>query len=85
MYLLRCRSEISIKWTPLVLDKSVHFMEISTLLTVHLKIKSLKLNMNSTICHDFPDPDLLQGPKDGKIKENAKILHSKVLKQGSLH
>ena len=26
-----------------------------------------------TICHDFPSPDLLEGPKDGKIKENAKF------------
>ena len=68
-----------------MLDKSVRFKEISTLLRVHLKIKSLKLNINSTICHDFPGPDLLQGPKDGKIKENAKNFHSKVLKQGSLH
>ena len=25
------------------------------------------------ICHDFPIPDLLEGPKDGKIKENAKL------------
>ena len=29
--------------------------------------------MNSTICNDFPSPDLLKGPKDGKIKENAKV------------
>ena len=29
--------------------------------------------MKSTICHDFPSPDLLEGPKDGKIKENAKF------------
>ena len=85
MSLLRSHSGISIKWTPLVLDKSVRFMEISTLLRVHLKIKPLKLNMKSTIFHDFPGPDLLQGAKDGKIKENAKMFHSKVLKQGSLH
>ena len=25
----------------------------------------------STLCHDFPNPDLLEGPKDGMIKENA--------------
>ena len=30
--------------------------------------------MKSTICHDFPSPDLLEGPKDGTIQENAKIL-----------
>ena len=29
--------------------------------------------MKSTIWHDFPSPDLLKGPKDGKIKENAKF------------
>ena len=29
--------------------------------------------MKSTICHDFPRPDLLEGPKDGKTKENAKL------------
>ena len=34
--------------------------------------KSSKVNMKSTICCDFPSPELLQGPKDGKIKENAK-------------
>ena len=33
--------------------------------------KSSKVNMKSTICHDFPSPDLLEGPKEGKIKENA--------------
>ena len=35
--------------------------------------KSSKVNMKSTICHDFPCPDLLEGRKDGKIKENAKF------------
>ena len=35
--------------------------------------KSSKVNMKSTICHDFPSPDLLEGPKDGKIKKNAKL------------
>ena len=35
--------------------------------------KSSKVNMKSTICHDFPSPDLLEGLKDGKIKENAKF------------
>ena len=29
--------------------------------------------MKSTICHDFPSPDLLEGPKDGNIKENTKF------------
>ena len=35
--------------------------------------KSSKLNMKSTIWHDFPSPDLLEGPKDRKIKENVKF------------
>ena len=35
--------------------------------------KSSKVNMKSTICHDFQSPDLLEGPKDRKIKENAKL------------
>ena len=29
--------------------------------------------MKSTICRDFPSPDLLEGPKDRKIKDNAKF------------
>ena len=35
--------------------------------------KSWKVNMKSTICHDFPSPDLLEQPKDGKINENGKF------------
>ena len=34
--------------------------------------RSSKVNMKPTICHDFPSPDFLEGPKDRKIKENAK-------------
>ena len=29
--------------------------------------------MKFTSCCDFPSPDLLEGSKDGKIKENAKF------------
>ena len=29
--------------------------------------------MKSTISHNFSSPDLLEGLKDGKIKENAKF------------
>ena len=48
--------------------------------------KSSKVNMKSTICHNCASLDLLEGPKDGKIKENAKFFfNSKVFKQGSLH
>ena len=35
--------------------------------------KSSKVNMKPNICHDFPNPNLLEGPKEGKIKENAKF------------
>ena len=35
--------------------------------------KSSKVNMKSTACHEFPSPDLLKEPEDGKIKENAKF------------
>ena len=28
--------------------------------------------MKSTIFHDFPSPDFVEGPKDGKIKESLK-------------
>ena len=38
--LLRSHSGISIKWTPLVHDKIVHFMEMYALQRVHLKIRS---------------------------------------------
>ena len=29
--------------------------------------KSSKVNKKSTICHEFRSPDLLEGPKDGKM------------------
>ena len=35
--------------------------------------KSSKVNTKPTICHDFPSSDLLEGPKDEKIKENAEF------------
>ena len=60
-------------------------MEMSALEKPSKNQRSSTVNMKSTICHDFPIPDLLEGPKDGKIKENAKFFHSKVFKQGSLH
>ena len=34
---------------------------------------SSKVNMKSTIRHDFQSLDLLEGPKEGKIKENVKF------------
>ena len=39
--------------------------------------------MKSTISPDFPSPDLLKGPQDGKKLQS--LFHSKVFKQGSLH
>ena len=59
--------------------KSVHFIESPS-----NNQKSSKLNMKSTTCHDFPSPDLLEEPRDRKVKEKAKFFHSKVLNQGSL-
>ena len=35
--------------------------------------KSSKLNMKSITCGEFLSPNLLERPKDGKIKENAKF------------
>ena len=35
------------------------------------KSKASKVNMKSIMCQEFPSPELLERPKDGKIKENA--------------
>ena len=59
---------VSINWTLLVHGKSVRSIESPS-----KNQKSSKVNMKATICHYFPSPDLLEGPKDGKIKENAKF------------
>ena len=48
-------------------DKSVRFIESPS-----KNRKSSKVNMKTTICYGFPSPDLLEGPKDEKIK-NAKF------------
>ena len=63
--LLRSHNEISGKQTPLIHDKSVCFIEI-----LSQNQKSSKVNMKSSICHDFPSLDLLEGSKGEKIKEN---------------
>ena len=39
--------------------------------------------MKSTICYDFPSPDLLEGQKDGKIKGNAKFHYISTLNYGT--
>ena len=36
--------------------------------------------MKSTICHDSLSPDLLERPKDGKIKESAKFFLFDILR-----
>ena len=67
-------------WQKCPLYGDVHFIDSPS-----KNQKSWKVNMKSTICHDFPSPDSLEQPKDGKIKENGKFFHSKVFKQGSLY
>ena len=47
--------------------------------------KSSKVNIKSTICHDFPSPDLLEGQMTERLKKMQSCFHSKVFKQGSLH
>ena len=44
----------------------VHFIESPS-----KNQKSSKVNIRSTICHDFLSPDLFERPKDRKIKENS--------------
>ena len=50
--LLKIHSGISIKWTPLVHDKSFRFIESPS-----KNQKSSKVNMKSTICHDVPSAE----------------------------
>ena len=52
----------------MVHDKSVRFIESPS-----KNQKPSKVNMKSTICHNFPILDLLEGPNDGNLKENAKF------------
>ena len=70
--LLRSHSGISIKWAPLVQDKCPLYEDVRFIESPSKNQKSSKVNMKPILCHDFPSPDLLQGPKDRKIKENAK-------------
>ena len=37
------------------------------------KNQKSEVNMKSSIGHNFPSPDLLEGPKDRKIQENPKF------------
>ena len=67
-------------WQKCLLYGDVHFIE-----SPPKNQKTSKITKKSTICHDFPSSDLLEWPKDGKIKEMQSFFHSKVFKQGSLH
>ena len=55
-------------WQKCPLYGDVHFIESPS-----KNQNASKVNMKSTICHDFSSPDLLEGSKDEKIKENAKF------------
>ena len=61
-------------------DKSARFIE-----TPSKNQRSSNGNIKSIIYHDFPSPDLLEGPKDRKIKKMRSFFHSKVFKQCPLH
>ena len=49
------------------------YWHVSFLVSPSKNQESSNVNMKSTICHDFPSPGLLEGPNDGKIKDNAKF------------
>ena len=53
-------------------DKSPLYEDVYFIDSLSENQESSKVNTKPTICHDFLSPDLLEGPKDGKIKENAK-------------
>ena len=63
-----CKLDTIGAWQKCRLYGDVHFIEGPS-----KNQKFSKVNMKSTICHDFPSSDLLEEPKDGKIKENAKF------------
>ena len=53
-------------------DKSLFYEDAHFKESPSKNQKSSKVNIKSTICLDFPGPDLLGGQKGRKIKENAK-------------
>ena len=55
-------------WQKCLLYGDVRFIE-----TPSKNQKSPKVNRKSTIFHDCLSSDLLEGPKDGKIKKNTKF------------
>ena len=61
----------SIKWKPW--QKCPLYGDVLFLESPSNNQKSFEVNMEPAICHDFPSPDLLEGPKDGKIRQNAKF------------
>ena len=70
---------VSLKSGTIGVWKSVRFIESPS-----KNHKSSNVNMKSTTCHEFPSPNLLEGPKDGKIFKNAVFFIQKSSKQGSL-
>ena len=73
--LLRSRSGISIKVNTIVAwQKCLFYGDVRFIESPSKNQKSSKVNMKSTICHDFPNPDLLEGSKYGKIKKKCKVL-----------
>ena len=76
---LRSHSGISIKWTPLVHDKSVRFIESPS-----KNQKSSKVNIKSTICH-FQVQIYWKDQETKRLKKMQSFSDSKVFKQGSLH
>ena len=66
-------------------QNSLRYGEVRFIESLSKNQKSWKVNMKSTVCNGFRSSDLLEGPKDGKIKENAKFFSFKVSKQVLLH
>ena len=49
------------------------FAQNSQVLTPHPTLPFFAhVRFRALLCHEFSSPDLLEGPKDRKIKENAK-------------
>ena len=69
--LVRSHSGIFIKWTPR--QKCPLYGDALFIGIPSNNQKPSEVNMKSTICHDFPSPDFLEGPKDEKIKDNLKF------------
>ena len=62
--------QVTSKWKTLRGHSKSTFAQDSQVLTPPPPLLPCSFS-KSTLCHDFPNPDLLEGPKDGMIKENA--------------